>query len=69
MIYKLIEKIFRLIDNENQRFKIQDLYCHVHNNYIEAIVGNEILKSQAPYNQIKIHGVKKITQVETELKT
>ncbi len=30
--------------------KIQDLHCHVHNNYIEAVVGNEILKCQAPSN-------------------
>ncbi len=30
------------------RFKIQELYCHVQNSYTEAVVGNEILKFQAP---------------------
>ncbi len=33
-----------------EHFKIQDLYCHMHNIYMEAVVGNEILTSQAPSN-------------------
>ncbi len=37
-------------------FKIQDLYCHMHN---KAVIGNEILKSQAPSNNAqKSSGVK-----------
>ncbi len=28
--------------------RFQDLYCHIHNSYMEAVVGNEILKFQAP---------------------
>ncbi len=32
--------------------EIQDstLICRVHNNYMEAVVGNEIIQSQAPSN-------------------
>ncbi len=30
--------------------QIQILYCHVHNNYSEAVIGNEILNSQTPSN-------------------
>ncbi len=36
-------------------FKIQDLYCHVHNNYKEVVVENEIVKSQAPSNKQTIY--------------
>ncbi len=32
------------------QFNIQALYCHVHRSCTEAVVGNEILKSQAPSN-------------------
>ncbi len=51
------------------RFKIQDLYCYVHNNYIEAVVGNEIRKSQAPPTMLKKICVKNITQEKGEPKT
>ncbi len=50
------------------RFKIQYLCCNVHNNYTEAVVGNEILKSQAPSNNAQRICTKKITQVKGELK-
>ncbi len=40
-----------ILENERELY-IQDstffLYYHVHNSYIEAVVGSEILKSQAP---------------------
>ncbi len=32
---------------------IQDFICHMHNNYMGAVVGNEILKSQAPSNNVQ----------------
>ncbi len=50
-------------------FKIQHLYCHVHNNYLEAVVGNEILKCQDPSDNAQKICMKKITQVKGELKT
>ncbi len=49
-------------------YKIQDLYCQMHNNYMEAVIGNEILKSQAPPTMLKKF-IKKVTQVKGELKT
>ncbi len=47
---------------------IQDLYCHVRNNYMEAVVGNEILKSQAPSNNAQKICLKKITKLKGELR-
>lgn len=33
--------------------KRQVLYCHINKNHSEAVVGNEILRSQAPNNAHK----------------
>ncbi len=40
----------KIVPNKYTILKIRDLYCRVHNNHIEVVVGNEILKSQAPSN-------------------
>ncbi len=56
-VHVLTSQTFRLL------FKIEDLYCRVHNSYIKAVVGDEILKSQAPPNNAQKIFIKKITQV------
>ncbi len=45
--------------NSQLDIKIQDLSCHVHNSYIEAVIGNEILKCQAPSNNAQKYAWRK----------
>ncbi len=49
--------------------KCSVLYYHMHNNYSEAVTGNEILNSQTHSNNAQTTYVKKSTQVKWEHKT
>ncbi len=40
----------------------QVLYCHMHNNYSEAFIGNEILNSQAPSNNAQAINIKRTSR-------
>ncbi len=50
-------------------FKISRFICHMHNTYMEAVIGNKILLSQALSNNAQKICIKKITQVKGELNT
>ncbi len=36
-----------------QGIQVQDLYCHMHDNYCEAVVGNESLRTEASKERLK----------------